>query len=511
MDGDSRGSTSSPSEPQEVEKKPRCTVHQGQHSAYDHLVPEGCNICAGSARIDSQPSVVPTYLSDILCKQQQVLTQPQQYKGIHHLPFEILSTIFVWVKEVIIDLIFEESREGGLRKPHYRQPSQSPPLLVGAVSRKWRAITLATPMLWTDIVIDLAKNTDGQFNMIQNWATRSGVLPLDIIVFESSSPYNRADHVILSQLRSLAVRWNDVGLSVTPSFCYQLFNDLPETPSISTLILDVYGKLRPVKLQHPLCPKRLLSPFFIWQIPFKWDRVVLFDITYVDAETILRVIEHAPNLRHCIANSSNQPGSLDNAHIINHSLIFLRTQSFILERLTLPSLLHLHCIAFNLNSLIEFVDRSCAPLHDLIVEYLSPRHDPVPSFESLPGITSLSLTIYDYLPGHSSYMAKVETFLRSLTQPSSHTILPRLNTLRLEVEYMSDPSWDSLCLLWTGPYRRKLSKIVVYSYSGESPTLSKTTLLNLLEARASGLDLIVTTIGRKDLFRHFADLYGIEL
>lgn len=512
------------------------------HSIHGHLVPEcplqQCIVCGDLAKIDLQISGIYKHLSDLVKKRQQISAQGHYESIIHRLPIEILSLIFglVNVKEVPKAPHGPRNSQDGVPKPSYRQPSQSPPLLVGAICRKWRELTLSTPWLWTDLIINLDKQPDGQFNMVQTWARRSGVLPIDITIFTDYRHPEDEEEILenfvnmLSALRSLADRWNDIALNVPGSFCHRLLNNMQEATLINTLCLnDMYGDIPlPVSLRYPLRPRRMMFSYD-QQVPIEWDRLVFAELPYIDSGLILHIIRHAQNLRHLIVGG---PDAFEEPNfpvpvgpITNHSLIYLHTNCNIFGHLTLPSLQHLDFAPTDysnddsFDSLVQFVDRSRAPLHEFILGWYLPRGRPFPSFEKLPGITSIYLNIDD--DGLGPTPSPIDDFLAALIRSSPPPVLPRLHTLSLELDALSASSWSLFSRLFpkdtnsteTEPITnrpRKLSRAVV-THQNEAVAIDKDAFVRLLGVKKSGVDLIFTVNGYLDLFEQMAGMYDVEL
>ena len=108
---------------------------------------------------------------------------PGSMSHIQSLPNELLAGIF------------ESGTSLCTGHPELRLPFQH---LVSSVSRKWRAVVLSSPGLWTTIVFDCLWSP--QFKCASLWIERSGACLLDITIFinpiSSDSAKSAMDRVI---------------------------------------------------------------------------------------------------------------------------------------------------------------------------------------------------------------------------------------------------------------------------------------------------------------------------
>ncbi|KDQ13427.1 hypothetical protein BOTBODRAFT_66669 [Botryobasidium botryosum FD-172 SS1] len=111
-----------------------------------------------------------------------------QLTSVHRLPNEILSLIFVLAIE----------------HKHNSSPSNHRPIRISGVCRRWRAVALGTPRLWT--CIDVA----GPPNMMETFFNRSGNAPLHISATMGRDPDREKDNAFYWSQHSS--RWTSLAL-----------------------------------------------------------------------------------------------------------------------------------------------------------------------------------------------------------------------------------------------------------------------------------------------------------
>lgn len=466
------------------------------------------------------------------------MKKPDHFAFIHCLPVEILSLIFVFVKETYDD---------NHNKPSFsRLPYPSSPLRVGAVCKKWRDVTTRTPQLWTDIALDLMKPANAQLNLVNEWARRSGSLPLNITIFLGKGCLEHENTIleeckpVVKALRSLSVRWNDVALRAPWSFCHELLNELEGSTTIGAFHIrmsEVYGgDPYPIKLKDPFRPKRFYScDISGTEIPFEWDNLVHLEITIIDKGELLHILRHAHRLKHCDAGAGSFIEStqfpVPTTLVTNHSLIHLQTVNDVIAHLTLPSLQYLDYLTTTrtsgstvpLDSVIEFVGRSRPPLQTFILHCEIFIGDPTPRFEELSGLTELSVIVFTQAEDD----VRIDRFLHTLAQPSPEIILPHLRKLTFDLPSMSSSSWSLFSRLFRQDIQadtpglenmkasvtlgRPLSMVQIYISDDIQVTIDKDTFMHLVAVRKSGVDLILQANRGGNLFRKMAELYDVKL
>ncbi|KAJ7608713.1 hypothetical protein FB45DRAFT_379172 [Roridomyces roridus] len=117
---------------------------------------------------------------------------------IRHLPPEILAHIFLFSLPPV--------KEAEERVEWYEALDHSPWVL-GRVSRRWRAVALNSPALWTSIIIQADGDSEEAccLPMLEAQLERSGKSPLDIIFMCEEDPYLAEE--ALKKLIQHSARW----------------------------------------------------------------------------------------------------------------------------------------------------------------------------------------------------------------------------------------------------------------------------------------------------------------
>lgn len=500
----------------------------------------GCHVCAELTRINKEISSTQNRLTDLVELRKQVMAKPSHDTLIRRMPVEILSSIFVFLKDAIVGAKLDYDRGCPRRAESTRrcmkQPSQSPPL-VGAVCKKWRDVTLTMPQLWTDIIVNLMKHADGQLKMVEKWAQRSGTFRLlNISIIQTDEDAKEEYDDILALLRSLVLRWQDISLEVLSNYFLRgLFHDLPEVPNLRTVFLTPFcPEFATFEMQHPLRPRHFMSSLYcVADVPFNWDKLVFLDIERCTYDEILDIILHAQNLQHCSARGFDAGESVPT--VTNRSLTSLKTNCDIFDHLNLPSLLDLEYELSSpiadegtVESIAGFLVRSRPPLPNLTIRYYTNGQKSIPSFKQLPEVTSLHILRKDRSPS----TGRIEEFLQALTQPSASTILPHLKELSFEANELdfSESTWSLIADLFpqasqTNPavglgatsdtsiaFRRPLSQVkIVLTNNTALPMIPKDSLFRLFEVKKSGVQLLLLDSSLGDLFSYLAESYGVKL
>lgn len=179
--------------------------------------------------------------------------------------------------------------------------------------------------------------------------------------------------------------------------------------------------------------------------------------------------------------------------------------SKVLQHLTLPSLQHLEYRLYNydrdeIDELVEFFDRSHAPLNIFKCRYNVRLHHPFPPLESLYGVTSLFIEL-----DHSSRdpdAASIDDFL-ALLFPSPSDALSRLKKITFELPDLTAKSWSLLGrLFWHedadpsitiaddySPTRKARSGACIPLSDDIKAAMNTQVILRLLEVKQSGVDI----------------------
>ncbi|KAJ7639400.1 hypothetical protein FB45DRAFT_905509, partial [Roridomyces roridus] len=212
--------------------------------------------------------------------------------SIHHLPPEVLGTVFEWCSVQLF---------------HRPDPTVAP-LLLTRISRHWRNVALSTPSLWSSLSLDL-NPPNKRLPLLQTWLARSACIPLDLDL----GYYDRAADAQIDalleilrphahQLRSLGIffhsrgiiqiaRWSlprlqcvdfgwVVGTEPTGAEVMPLFLNAPALRELHANGDDIY----------PL----LAAPLF------PWAQLTSLECTAYSVYASLEVLRLATSLEHCV-------------------------------------------------------------------------------------------------------------------------------------------------------------------------------------------------------------------
>lgn len=297
---------------------------------------------------DMEMSRIKTRLTRVKSRRQEVAAElaglkaslcPQPY-----LPPEIWSTIFN----------FCLPDDGAYVSLH----PTSMPLVLGKVSRRWRAIATSTPSLWNSLAISCNWRKRPNCLLLQEWLQRSGCLPLSIdISLPHCSPHRRPSHNDLAFLQILlgcSERWRRLRLNVADSFllhiiltsCIPLLHSLEFSSNCAIRNLHISNtsapNLRAISLlTAPLDPAPLSLP---------WIQLTrLSSRCWADTDSHLEVLRRCPNLEYARlhilqAHGSSPFGSplrMEKLRTFEAIALTGSAMGIILERLELPSLAEL--------------------------------------------------------------------------------------------------------------------------------------------------------------------------
>jgi len=133
--------------------------------------------------------------------------------------------------ELYVEIFLAASRSKGniLRdNPHWKKPHPTTPFTLGAVCRLWRDIVRSTPLIWSEINLQLhPTRLDDHFSYLDHFLTHSGTCPLTItMAFEKEDTtgwqpalsYNYLEQSpifpLIKLLLSSAPRWRCVDMTI---------------------------------------------------------------------------------------------------------------------------------------------------------------------------------------------------------------------------------------------------------------------------------------------------------
>ncbi|KAJ7743110.1 hypothetical protein B0H16DRAFT_1890024 [Mycena metata] len=118
------------------------------------------------------------------------------------------------------------------------------PLLLCHICRQWRHVALTTPGLWASLYIDLHwfGLLDGVGNVIGDWLSRAGRMPLSLQIIDSDpdESFQPAElHTLLKTIGNLTSQWQNISITVPPAYLQDLFPVGATFPQLIRLSLDL--------------------------------------------------------------------------------------------------------------------------------------------------------------------------------------------------------------------------------------------------------------------------------
>ncbi|KAJ7453185.1 hypothetical protein FB451DRAFT_673074 [Mycena latifolia] len=191
----------------------------------DELEPHMASIEEGMGFLASRPAALLHSLDD----------HKSTASPIRRLPPEILGEIFAF--SVHSTYYFGDVSEvsGPL--------SHQAPWVFTRVCRRWAAVALGTPGLWSMVSLDLDRLGErGAVSMTKLWLARSRNLPLTIKIFHDSDALDRPrldSHLVLDAVMQHSERWQNAYISISLPLLFQLANLHGRLAALTTLTITV--------------------------------------------------------------------------------------------------------------------------------------------------------------------------------------------------------------------------------------------------------------------------------
>ena len=175
------------------------------------------------------------------------------------------------------------------------------PLLLGSVCRRWRAIALSTPRLWTTFGLTLRpKYLKYDVLLAKTWLGRSGTCPL-FIMLNSKGHYQNTMRPLMQVFLRYCERWSDIHLCIPQSVMRALSSAKNRLPRLQRLF--IYGSANePINTfentpqLHHLHLSVCITPSMI-KIP--WNQLQYFDTKWRNIGSCLKLLQLTPNLEEC--------------------------------------------------------------------------------------------------------------------------------------------------------------------------------------------------------------------
>lgn len=438
---------------------------------------------------------------------------------------------------------------------HDTRPSRQPifsPLSIGAVCKDWRRIAWSSPQIWTHMQVIRQNIIETDMEVIQQWLTRSGQLPLSWRIqfrFHDNCAISQVRKKVrrfLSTVNQHSHRWQDLYLSFPLPDYYRYVCPNPlGAPLLRKLRLEnlnnrtefIHFGIRDVKPRPFHVSLKSVALRFL---DIDWNHLTKLRMSEVDIELheLIQLLQRAPMLEDCrfdYIHFTGMPTLPANPPTIHHKICSLILSGFtgnVTELISgnsvrFPCLIYLtftpgsHLVLNNVSVLIE---TSRPQLTRLFVDVPKSEYDILLSIlAATPSLHELRLT-------SSLDMNDHKRLFRSLSKTTSDTegsnklqFLPVLQSFHYSSITMipwDDASfWQLLLSLIAGSNggngdskdHRRLTNIQVQSYEffvppNESPRCdNKEILIHILKLSESGtsIDLIHNGVDMLEVSRKY--------
>lgn len=376
---------------------------------------------------------------DALC--QHIRTHTNLLSAMQRLPLEILSEIFLYHHNVAAD---------------NGKDIMEAAMIPGQVCHNWRSAALATPKLWSNIVLPITPYIPTTLvDLTSTFLNRSGDSPLSLQTIDAYMEDAEVDH-LLHLIVEASCRWQHVDSDLKLFQCDLLYQIKDKIPLLESLTLSHYGvdedssgrnsifmrapRLRRVRMHLGMLPNKLDLP---------WNQLTRLELPKVHDVEFLAILADCSNLQEFTVVVNSRGDHLQPVfHDRLRSLAINILQGFTrpLDLLTLPTLSNLrytdrydHVAA---HSLSQFITRSSCTLVqlDLSIGNRSTNSEPFLRILQLcPRLEELMLS------DPSSFSLTPEVLVRlTVGDPRNvdhETLVPRLRLFGLDaVQRSFDPS-----------------------------------------------------------------------
>lgn len=313
------------------------------------------------AQIDSNIIRVRSLLQQLLSDRNDIRESLEAHKALIALP---PIRAFERVPLEIWQQIFVASVGVTWEAPKYpRIDVHKPPLLLGRICRSWRAVSAATPRLWSSICIS-GRTRASAIPMIETWLDCSGALPLSLDIHGLSSNFPSA---VLNILIPYSSRWQNLSLFMSNKILADLFAKPGLTlSSLKTFMLHMQGRPQRFKIGPSATGLRTVTLLVsrIQRDPhtldLPWAQLTNLCLTFMAGSLGdgYDILAQCFALTHCtLCSMGSATGAIDRPPIRLPNLSSLRLMTnrnpeHLLDALVLPCLIQLE---------IDFIDTSFEP------------------------------------------------------------------------------------------------------------------------------------------------------
>ena len=453
-----------------------------------------CNPCIEDIELEKEMNELTIRIEKIVIRRRALRTAMNENHDrlIHKFPPEVASYIFL--QYCPPSAFFDED-------------VSTSPLDLGAVCRKWRQLSWATPQLWSSILIGFCPrgryrsyDTSDNLQFVTEWLERSACVPLTIRFDWHSVPgHFRPDRIqneVINILNKHSAKWYDVRLDIPRRYLHH-FHGSSQGNNLRRLALihrhslyDSYPTLMFSMNSKPSPTDLTLVDVHLGHVDIIWSNLTIASVDDIGDDECVELIRRAPLLENLSMGNIHASSGLfpfPETRIIRPHLHFLQILEFhrddgvaaILDSVCLPSL-------------EEWIHECPLPLDDMIspLGYLSSCLKIFKISSNWVYTHQLNRLLWDlssleFLELRIGHMRIEDLDFLSISAQSP-LFLPHLQTLEFICE--SPFPWESLPQIFAPSHRRSLTVNVnsksCHLYDDETRNL-------LLELVDKGFDLRV--------------------
>ncbi|KAF9553377.1 hypothetical protein CPC08DRAFT_713795 [Agrocybe pediades] len=391
----------------------------------------------------------------------------------------------------------------------YRRKKMARPVVLSQVCSNWRQVALATPRIWTTVVVTWDVEFWGaeeEIDRLREWISRTRGFPLDIYMDTTSwrrrsaddddPPFDSLDSSFcpfLQAIASTSAQWRYLTARAPYCALEYLGQHVQHLDLEGLNISRVWSSGRKIT-PHPFwthCQPAPKSVELIDCLPNKvniqWNAVTTIKVTEIYTEQCLSLLSSTPNLTTCIFEKIRPEDREElswhiNRPVVKHEKIqkftysssFFYSCPFIFYRLELPNLRSFTCKARDLSEIRghDIFFSSVSNLNVLSVRDISCNYDTLHTILSKAPGTVTDLILSCRYHAHSEF-AILRLFSETAVIDSNGTpnagtdvlILPNLNMLEIRTKTEKFPWKLVLKCFGVTPRRRPLSRLRVIDRS----------------------------------------------
>ncbi|KAF9555598.1 hypothetical protein CPC08DRAFT_820971 [Agrocybe pediades] len=452
-------------------------IHTSVLNDSDSSCPSGVQKCTACKNVDKLRLEVKDTIARLKHLLQDLRHAKTEMNHNHSavstkLPPEILYSIF---ESYVSDPVLPRDGNGTFDES-CRRKKMARPVVLSQVCSDWRQVALATPQIWTNVVLLWDVRGQKEIDRVRKWISRSRRFPLDMYLDTSSRG------------RGSVEDWPPPFDSLHPSFfpMLQLIASTSAqwryfTTRAPYCVWEYLGQhVRDIDLLEELNMRRVfsgeVSEGLLWthcqpapesvelfdclpnRINIQWNTVTTMKVAHVNTEQCLTFLSSASNLVTCIFEDiRREDGEERLRHVsrpaIKHEKIqnftYDSDYSFISYRLELPNLRSFTCRLDTFNEFHEGFFESMLGLKELSISRISCNAETLQSvlLKVPEKVTHLSLTCEKnyrdrQIDSRAEVMRVLDQTLHVSTNTNANTddlILPNLTSLEIRADTKDFP------------------------------------------------------------------------